>query len=66
MLEEIRREIERESTDVTVEMNDQGEKIQFDGERETRTEAHRDREGRIGNHNDSIGGFGVREDVLLS
>ena len=65
-LEEIRREIERESTDVTADMNDQEEKIQLDGEQETRTEAHSDRKDRIGNDNDSIGGFELRKDVVLS
>ena len=65
-LEEIRREIERESTDVTVDKNDLEEKIQLDGEQETRAEAHSDREDRIGNDNDSIGGFELREDVVLS
>ena len=63
-LEEIRREIERESNDVTLGMNDQEEGTHLEGGRETRTEA--DREDMIGNDNDIIGGFDLREDVMLS
>lgn len=47
-------------------MNDQEERIQLDGEQEIRTKAHNDREDRIGNYNDSIRGFELREDVVLS
>ena len=65
-LEEIRREIERENTYVTVDMNDQEERTQLQGEQETRAEAQSDREDRTGNDNDSIEGFDLREDVMLS
>ena len=65
-LEEIRREIERENTDVTVDMHDQEERTQLQEEQETRAEAQSDREDRMGNDNDSIEGFDLRGNVMLS
>ena len=65
-LEEIRREIERENTYVPVDMNDQEERTQLQRQQETRAEAQSDREDRMGNDNDSIEGFDLREDVMLS
>ena len=72
-LEEIKRDIEKENTDITVYGSDQQERIQFEGnqsesdtrEQDTRTDTNNARGDMIEN-NDNFEGLELREDVVLN
>lgn len=73
-LEGVRGEVERENTDVIMDSNNHQERTQFEGyqnergadEQETQGEVRNDRDDRIGNTDDSIGGLDLKEDIVYS